>query len=132
MTRRARSHARAKSGPSTSADWSALLAAAEACCRDLDPDVQPDRDADLRRMTFRRMVLETNTGLFQTECGYAACQAANGFMELARAFSSSREPTIQAALVPSLRATAAFLDTQLHASRQRAFEAAHRNRPEVF
>lgn len=128
--RRAYRPARAAAA-SSSADWASLLAMAEACCKDAEAEGPYDQAAQLRLMTFRRRLRDTTTGIFSSECGYPAYQTANGWMEIARAFSAAQDVALRAALAPAVRAAGGFLESQIHAARQRAFEAAHRNRPEV-
>jgi len=114
--------------------WSELLAQAQACCRDAQretTDATDDRDCELRRFGLTHAVRDAQTGLFQAS-GYPTFQFANGFLELARAFASARHLEHRRAMAAGVSAAAAFLDQQLHAERQRAFEAAHRNRPEIY
>lgn len=129
---RSASRARRAAPPElTPMGWSQLLAQAQACCADAEARAEETRDVQMRRMSLTHAVRgAVGAGAFKAS-GYTAFRAATGFLEIVSAFASVSDPAERAALAPSVRATANFLDNKLHAQRQAAFEAAHRDRPEV-
>lgn len=131
---RARRAGRKPSAVSTRADWRGLVELAGACAQDAETDIYELGDeAAMRLHRLRALCRDAQTGVFNTEAGWAAYQTANGALEILRAFARHETPgATRVSLAPAVKVVSAWLGDVLHDMATADFERAHRGRPEVW
>lgn len=131
---RSRRAARRPSAVSSRADWRGLVELAAACAADAESQASTgglEMAARLHRL--RALARDAQTGVFNSEAGWAAYQTANGALEIIRAFARHETPAAtRAGLAPAVKVVSAWLNDVLHDMARADFERAHRGRPEVW
>lgn len=119
---------------SSRADWRGLVALAVECVADANAsDGGLGSDAELRLMSLFRRASSASSAVLDRDAGASVADVGRAFLRLVAAFARRETPApMRQSLIPTVAATAAFLDDQLHQLNAADFERAHHGRPEVY
>lgn len=120
---------------SSRADWRGLIALAVECVADAEAVEAGGlgSDAELRLMSLFRRASPASSAVLDRDAGASVADVGRAFLRLLAAFARRETPAaMRLAMIPTVAATAAFLDDQLHQLNAAEFERAHHGRPEVY
>lgn len=116
------------------ADWRGLVALAVECVGDANAsECGLGSEAELRLMSLYRRASSASSAVLDRDAGASVADVGRAFLRLVAAFARRETPApMRQSLIPTVAATAAFLDDQLHQMNAADFERAHHGRPEVY